>query len=242
MNKTKILIITATHGDEGFSIPVVESIMNNYPANLTIDWIVGNPKALNLNTRFVECDLNRCSPGNLNSKLYEERRAAEIIDLSKNYDFVIDIHGTDADCGICTIIPNPIIPNLLLANLVGLKNNIIWNAPESKNKGPLVQFMKCPAIEIECGRKGDVRTAEDLKSILVDFLNRISERSFNIQEQQWYKAIGPIEVNQPLKDFDLISFGNRNLFAFLSNQYKNNLCIGLEELIFSNLFFTETKF
>ena len=42
--------MTATHGNEEFSIPVVKKLAKKFK----FDWIISNPKALRQNKRFVQ--------------------------------------------------------------------------------------------------------------------------------------------------------------------------------------------
>jgi len=99
MTKNKLLILTATHGDEDFSIPIVQKIQKKF----IFDWQISNPKALGKGVRFTDKDLNRSGPGNYKSKYYEERRAKKLITLAKKYEIVIDVHGTVSNTG-CFII------------------------------------------------------------------------------------------------------------------------------------------
>ena len=56
--KKKILFISATHGEEGFSIKVLDGIERKYPKNLYgYERIVGNPKALRKKIRYVDSNL-----------------------------------------------------------------------------------------------------------------------------------------------------------------------------------------
>jgi succinylglutamate desuccinylase len=92
-NQKKVLFVCCTHGDEH----VGRFIFDNYPQgkNEYFEWksIIANPEAMYLNQRYVDTDLNRSFPGNQQSKKYEERRAAILTDIIKQYDVVIDIHG-----------------------------------------------------------------------------------------------------------------------------------------------------
>jgi hypothetical protein len=43
---SEILFISATHGNEGFSVDVMEEMQRTYdPAKYGYDWIIGNPLA-----------------------------------------------------------------------------------------------------------------------------------------------------------------------------------------------------
>ena len=70
--------MTATHGNEKFSIPIVKKLSKKFK----FDWMISNPKALKLNQRFYQFDLNRAGPGNIKSKFYEKRQAFKLIKLA----------------------------------------------------------------------------------------------------------------------------------------------------------------
>jgi succinylglutamate desuccinylase len=222
----KVLFICATHGDEGFSIPVLKELEKTYPKEkYNYDWIIGNPFALKKQTRFVDCDLNRSAPGNLNALEYENRRAAEIREISKQYDIVIDIHGTKSNFGVVKIIPYPTYPNLILASYFSEKRNVIWYSKKSKAKGPLVQFMHCPAIELECGDKTDPNNKQLLKRTLSTFLETLQRTTLpnDTQDQEFYLVYGKV-TQDPIqqKDFVKTTLANETFYPFLtSNGYKN---------------------
>ena len=142
---SRILILTATHGNEGFSIPVVKKLSKKFK----FDWLISNPKALKLNQRFKNFDLNRAGPGKTNSKLYEKRRAFELIKLANQYDYVIDIHGTISNTGLFLILSDPNWKNIEFAKKLNLKNIVLW--PSLKPTGPLTQFIS-NSLEINLGK------------------------------------------------------------------------------------------
>ena len=88
----KILIIGGMHGNEPLGLKLVD-LFRVKPIK-GIEAIVGNEKAVLENCRFIKQDLNRSFPGYLASKEYEQLRAAELLNISKNYDLVLDIHNT----------------------------------------------------------------------------------------------------------------------------------------------------
>lgn len=223
----KILFISSTHGNENFSIPVFEELERDYPReSFGYDWIVGNPKAVEANVRFVDADLNRSAPGNPDSKAYEERLAAELVELSRNYTMVIDIHGTRSDFGIVKIIPYPSFSNLVLAGMFPAKRNVIWYSKSSEKKGPLVQFMHCPAIELECGDKNDPKTALELKKMLVSFLEGLQNGSSilsQLSKQELYSVYDK-ESDDTIerKDFEVTTKDGETFYSFLAkNGYAN---------------------
>lgn len=238
--KTKILFITATHGNEAFSLPVLQGLEKEFPhTKFNYDWIIGNPKALEQGTRFIETDLNRTAPGNLTSTVWEEKRAAQLIELSKHYDIVIDIHGTKSDFGIVKIIPYPTYENLVLAGYFPEKRNVIWYS--KKKKGPLAQFMHCPALELECGDKTKKETQVLLHQELGAFLQNVHDGIpfRTLQEQSLYKVFGK-ETHDIIqrKDFKKIQLGNETFYPFLTeNGYKDISYYKMQKVTIEELFY-----
>lgn len=223
----KFLLISATHGDEGFSVSPLERIAKKYSnKEFNYDWTIGNPEALKSGQRFIDADLNRVAPGNLKSKVHEEKRAAEIINLSANYRFLIDIHGTNANSGIFIIITNPKLENLLLAATLPIKNVVIWAAKESLALGPHTQFAKCPAVEIECGPKNSQKIGQDLEKIITQIINKPNMNFFeilnNVRKQKYFRVYGKLEDLDTgnLKEFKLTKIKKEFFYPLLVNSYK----------------------
>lgn len=233
----KIQFIAATHGDEGFSIPVLQKLEAKYPKQTYgYDWVIGNPKALELGKRYTEKDLNRSAPGDKNSPYYEERRAAEIIELSKNCDILIDIHGSVGNCGVVTLIPLPSRQNIQLARSIPLERNVIWYAEESWKAGPPVQHTVCSALEIECGPKKDQATADKLYDALEKIITANKAGSFFVQPtdivQEFYKVYGVIKgAHDPsISDDAEATIDGETFMPFMSNQYPGTLCYKMRQI------------
>ena len=90
----KILLVIATHGNEKIGLKVVKEIEKLHIDNLIVK--IGNEKALKLNKRYIDQDLNRSFPGKINGN-YEERRAFELSPVIKSANLVIDIHSTTSN-------------------------------------------------------------------------------------------------------------------------------------------------
>jgi len=231
--KNKFLFIVATHGDEGFSLDIIKDLERKFPKEaFGYDWIIGNPKAFEKKQRFIDKDLNRCAPGNIKSQIYEEKRAAEIVELSKKYDFIVDIHGSTSKCGIITIVTYPSFQNLALAVALGIKKNIIWYSKSSLENGPLTQYVKCPAIEIECGPQDNNCIKRKLNELLQEFIT-VQKKKENLakilkkyKEAEFFAVYGKKEGkhNQKLIDFKPLKMRNETFYPFLANQYPGVLC------------------
>lgn len=245
MKKTvlKTLFICATHGDEDFSIPVMEEIEKRYSKNkYNYDWIVGNPKALQKKVRFIDVDLNRNAPGDLGSSSYEEHRAAEIIRIAENFDLVIDIHGAKSDCGVCTIVSRPSLQNLLLATQLNCKNNVIWNSISSKHTGPLNQHIGKPAIELECGPKNSKTIYKILHQVISEYLEKQNNLVLPNKNNKWFSVTSKLSKKDYEKDELIIDFKkckskSGSFIPFLSqNTYKDGSFYSLTEIKFDQLF------
>lgn len=124
MKKIKhVLISGGTHGNELSGTQFVsyylrnatkrEQFVSNF-SDLSIDWVIANPEAMDKNRRFVEEDLNRqFLPTLLNNEIHQEhslqsKERAIALALNDKYgpkgaqsktDFVIDIHNTTSNMG-----------------------------------------------------------------------------------------------------------------------------------------------
>lgn len=142
----KILIIISTHGDEKIGSEIADKLKEQGH----FDFLIGNPRAWAKKTRMTEADLNRVYPGNPDSKLYEERRAAEILKIAQDYKFVIDIHEADCTRDSFVIIPKPEIVDEKIIKMVPLEKILLWPSTSGRKTGPIAQVLD-NSIEIEFG-------------------------------------------------------------------------------------------
>ncbi len=217
----KILILCATHGDEYFSIPVVKSLAKRFE----FDWLISNPKALTKRSRYLEADLNRSGPGDPNSKIYEERRAEEIISKAKKYDVTIDLHGTTSNTGLMLILSDPNWRNIELAKQFAVKNIVLW--PGLKTTGPMSQFIP-NCLEIECGPKKLKKTARKLESVLTNYLSGKQNKI----KQNFFIVTGKFNetVQEPLKDFVKFRYKDSCFYPLMVGQYPGIKCYMMQKL------------
>jgi len=226
----KILFIAATHGDEPIGVNVLRKIEKDLPKDdFGYDWIIGNERAYEKNVRLTEADLNRSAPGNRASTIYEVRRAAEIVAIAKDYDAVIDIHGTATDCGVVTIVPYPTTENLDLAESTGLERNVVWFSESSVESGPLAQHVGVPAIELECGPKDDSDTEVSLEATVRNMIECNSDGTEirSSRKQTFYEVYGKVlgDNDESLEDFQATTIKGETFFPFLSrNDYDSVTC------------------
>ena len=234
--KKKFLVIVVTHGDEAFSLPIISNMKENFPNKF--DYIVGNPKAFKENKRFIDVDLNRVAPGKEKSDSYERNRAREIMERSKNYSFILDIHGTVSSSGIFTIVTNPTPQNLFLAYSLPIRKIVIWGSKNNaRNMGPLTRFVDC-GVGIECGPKDSIGVRKQLIKILKAFMFKKNVMPDNNKE--FYQVFGSVKKYElknkkiKLKDFTVVSLNGQVFFPLLVNQYRNEeiICYKLRKVDF----------
>jgi len=98
----KILVIGGIHGNEPLGITLVKKIRFNPIMN--VESLLANENAIEKNKRFVNFDLNRSFPGDINSPFYEKRRAKEILDICNKFDLVLDFHNTYCPKNNCSFV------------------------------------------------------------------------------------------------------------------------------------------
>lgn len=236
-NMRKILFITATHGNEQDDVKVMQQLENELPKDeYNYDWIIGNEKAYQKNIRYVDQDLNRSAPGDINSTIYEMRRSAELIKIADAYDVVIDLHGTKTDSGIDTITPYPTQDNLRLALAARLTRNVVWYSKQSEGGGPTVQHLRMPAIELECGPK-DTQDAYNLTYATVRRIIEVNHSGdlydVGTEDSEFFEVYDKLTGSHDpaLQDFVLSERDGDSFYPFLSgNEYPNVTCYKMRKV------------
>lgn len=191
-----VLFIGATHGNERVGVDALALLQQE---KRNFDWIIGNPRAFAQNIRFTQKDMNRCGLGNPNSDIYEERRAAEIQAIAKEYTYTIDIHDVNQATETFLLITNPNKENLRLTSFFDINKVIIWPSLTPEMQYPLSEFFPC-GIEIEVGSQQEPKNTETLYNSLLNFVTKKAENE-QLTEEQWiqkllskrlYEMTGPI--------------------------------------------------
>lgn len=176
----KILVIGGTHGNEQLGVSIV-SLLRCQPIE-NVDCLIANPKAVAMDARFVETDLNRSF--GISGVSYEISRANEIEMLVKPYDIVLDFHNTMTAENDCCFIGES-SQNVLrtVAQVLQLKNCIIATY-DCINK-------QCPnVLSIEISLGGQLDSAklwyERIKCLVT------SEYGLGNDEVQLYRLVGRV--------------------------------------------------
>ena len=162
----RVAIVGGTHGNELTGVYLVKKFQQ-FPDLLkrsTFETValLANPKAVALNRRYVDRDLNRCfgraDLANPELMSYEDTRAKEIwAQLSPKYDrgadLIIDLHSTTANMGL-TILPSSKHPfNLqLLAYLSELDRSVrVCFREDDGEDAPMLRSLSACGCSIEVG-------------------------------------------------------------------------------------------
>ena len=227
----KRLITTCTHGNETFAQAVVDKLQQEFgrqTQNGFTTW-VNNPRAVALQRRYAEADLNRVGPGNLNSPVYEERRAAEVLLAAREFGPVIDIHGSVSNCGVFLILSDANWQNIELAKKLDVARVVLW--PSLLPTGPLTQFIP-ESLEIECGPMSDPAVSVELERVLRRFL----QQEPRTLAQQFYIVTGALQdptgalAATPMQDFVETSYQGQKFTPLLVDQYTGIKCYQLQKL------------
>lgn len=232
--KKKLLFVIGTHGDEPIGSNLLDRLSQKQDLPVIYDSIIGNPRAVKKNKRFTEVDLNRAAPGDLSSSVYEVKRAAELVEMFKKFDYIVDFHETKANDRIIIIIPRLRRESLALAiTFDDIKEILIW-PPYSPDvtTGPLVQYARF-GIEVECGTKTSFqKTLLKLEKIITNFLetgikeveNNLGLPISKIKEKKFYLVYGRIEPDKfsesELQDFKEISTSKETFTPLLFGKHQ----------------------
>jgi len=138
----KILVVCCLHGDEKFGLRIAK-LLTKTPIG-GIDFIIGNPKAVAANKRYVDSDLNRSFR---QGEGYEAKRALEISALFAKYNYVIDIHTTSTDLEMVPIFVSFGPKSKKILNVLDSKQVVIM----PKSKDSLIGAFGNGAVSLEFG-------------------------------------------------------------------------------------------
>lgn len=228
--KKNVLFVVCTHGNEVIGKKMVDKLSKNTRLINSFDYIIGNPRALKEQKRFIDFDLNRAAPGKKYSKKYELRRAYNLITLFRKYKYIIDIHQTFSTDKFLIILPKLTIKALQLAMTLPVRDILFWPPLKNSKNNPLVSYAPY-GIEIECGTKMDtIASLNKLVKIISNFLDKkekiVSKKILadKIANKRFYHVYEKIKVisgktKRPY-DFKKITVGKESFFVLPFGKYK----------------------
>lgn len=96
---TSVAVVCCLHGDEVCGRRAIERVVAEYGKRggvAGVKFVLANPRAYERGRRFVDEDLNRAFPGDLESDSHERRLAARLLDELRGH-VVLDLHSTVSD-------------------------------------------------------------------------------------------------------------------------------------------------
>ncbi len=98
-----LTISVGVHGNEQESVQALNTILKEEERALlhlkeSVLFILGNPRAVEENVRYIDTDLNRqffAEREKIQTETYEGKRAAKILSCAKGTRYLLDIHSTD---------------------------------------------------------------------------------------------------------------------------------------------------
>lgn len=155
----EITIIGGIHGDEPSGKQIVhllERYLSEQTINGSVQLIIANEKALNENVRYIEKDVNRLFPGDINSETYEERLAAKIFNEIQDSTFVLALHSTQSSPP-----PFAIYSKLTDINEKLIKSMNVKHAVDcSELTGNTLDTHFDNAVTLECGKQHSENAVE----------------------------------------------------------------------------------
>lgn len=221
----KILLIVGTHGNERIGLEVITRL-RLLGLDIYFDCLLANPLATIQNKRYIQNDLNRSYPGDINSNIYEKRLAAYNLQIAKKYQYVIDIHEASFGTDNFVIIPKKQVPKKFPLSWIALRHLLLWPDPA----GPLSQILP-RAIELEFGMKNKnremiVKRATEIVRTFIDYA-RGKQKMANPNKKNVYYVYGKLlksdykENTTTWRDFRTVVVKGEIFLPLLVGQYLN---------------------
>ncbi len=160
-------IIIAIHGNETAPLTVLEKLPKLELGNYQLKIIIVNQKAIDAKTRFIDTDLNRIFPGNLDGN-HEEKLAHELLEEVEECDFVLDFHTSKKDSPPCVLTTNLDKAHLNMCKRVGITNVVFMKENPIKGKS-LIDYCNL-GISIELGKHDSNGAKKTFLDVIKSFL------------------------------------------------------------------------
>jgi len=185
MTEKKILIVSGTHGNElnpVWAVKKFRNLINTSPPPKTLEFTLGNPKALEQGLRYIDMDLNRSF--NVlktvsNQNFYETNRSEFLINEygfqgPKSCPIVIDLHTTTSCMGSSIVMYGRRKTDFCLAAILQAKFGlpIYLHEKDINQTGFLVEAWPCGLV-IEIGPVAQNHYDSEITErflIILDFL------------------------------------------------------------------------
>jgi succinylglutamate desuccinylase len=227
-------IVVCLHGNELFGLDILDRLSGRFSVYL------GNPLAITKKTRFIDEDLNRAFPGNINGN-YEQKRADNLLKKLKGHKQIIDVHSSSSNIELFGILTNPKRENIDLAKKLGLKKVVIIT-PKFADKKALIDYVDC-GISLEVGPHGREENVQEIINAIENLdKDNLSDPEifevFDIIKSEEENLEPQIENFKAVKKGDLIAKGAKEYYAqedfipvFVGEEsYKGILCLAIKKI------------
>jgi Succinylglutamate desuccinylase / Aspartoacylase family len=213
-SKLKTLFVgCCTHGDEQVGLPLHIKYLSGQGNFWKYETTICNPRAVDLNQRYTDQDLNRSFPGILGGN-YEQNRAFQITQKLKEVDFIIDIHQTTAINNTSLIVNKLSQTNYEQLFYFDIENVIIDNLGEAESfdfskqtniTGGICLDSVFPdkSITVEYSKTNNPQ--HDFAQLDRDFIN-FTNRIHKFNNKKFYTFIGHLNKTDCLDHSELSNF------------------------------------
>lgn len=215
----RVLLVGGTHGNELIGVHLIKMLIQfpklAYRSSFETLTLLGNPKAIDVGTRYIDKDLNRCFnfqdivQEHHGNDSYERQRALEICDEFGTkgripVDLIIDQHSTTSNAGIMLILDRLDAFTVGLVNFLSSINSEIkiYSSAKSGRKQDSLRSIAKRMICIEVGPIAHGTLQAELfqktKTLVYEILNYVEQYNNGLilpekQSLTFYQYIGVID-------------------------------------------------
>lgn len=214
--KKKVLVIGCVHGDELIGEKVISELRKLIISHGTLVTVLANTHAMKAKKRFIDQDLNRSFPGEIQGN-HEERLAHSLAPLLKEADIVLDIHSTTTDTTSAVILTKVNQPIRQLLSIFNPKRVVVME--KKVGKTALTGYCKA-GISFEYGKdkskEAYKETLTDVKKIL-EGLGMIEGKKNGVpktaHKTEYFEVLGVLarpsgfKLEKTIKNFLLVRKG-----------------------------------
>ena len=161
----EVAVVAAIHGDEPCGVRAVERLLADRPTvERPVKLVVANEKALAHDVRYVDEDLNRAFPGDADADAHEARLASDLARELRDCT-TLSLHSTQSHAEPFALVDT--VGAVARSLCPFLPVSVLVETGEQSN-GRLIEYPH--TVEVECGRQGSERAAENAVELVYGFL------------------------------------------------------------------------
>ena len=196
MTERKILIVSGTHGNElnpVWAVKKFRNLINTSPQLNSLEFILGNPKAIEKGLRYIDVDLNRSFnvlKTSSNQHFYEVMRSEYLINQygvhgPKSCQIVIDLHTTTSCMGTSIVMNGRRQRDFCLAAILQAKFGlpIYLHEKDINQTGFLVEAWPCGLV-IEIGPVAQNHYDSEITERFLIILNFLGDLINNLENNK----------------------------------------------------------